>query len=57
MVLTIYHPEGRTQAVVPDDITDEEVMEIIRIATTVKAGNGNGKIEYYGGKRLDGPLS
>lgn len=45
MRLMIFHPDGVSYATVPDDATDEEIQNIITIASTIEEGNGNGKIK------------
>ena len=49
MCLKIIHPYGVSYAVVDDDASDEEIARVVKIATTVKEGNGNGRIELRDG--------
>lgn len=46
MKLKIIHPYGISYAVVSDDATDEEINEVVQIATLIEEGNGNGKIKF-----------
>ena len=46
MKLKIIHPYGVSYAVVSDEATDEEINEVVRIATMIEEGNGSGRIKF-----------
>lgn len=44
MKLMIYYPGGVAQAIVSDDATDQEIAEVVKLASTIEEGNGDGRI-------------
>ena len=44
MRLMIFYPGGVNYGCVSDDATDNEIAEIIKLATEEEQGNGNSKI-------------
>ena len=45
MHLMIFYPGGVSYGALPDDATDQDIYDVMYMASTIEEGNGNGRIK------------
>lgn len=45
MHVMMFYPGGVSSGYLPEDHTDQDIIDMVTTATTIEEGNGNGKIK------------